>query len=173
MRIQSLKTWVSLPTLLAIAPGIALGIVGANPSSASRDLSARTGIQFPGDATPLPNGQNVYFLSAADSAVNLALRHHPRTRALFAEAELARAERSGDRVLPNPEADFTLLKHGDESHWELGVMGDLNGFLLYPWKRGAANTRYQAALSRLASEASEQKSEVRIAWYRAVASAQT
>lgn len=162
MRIRSMKLGISI---LFLAPWAVM----AQPS-ASRDLSARAGIALQAESAP---PQTIHSLSAADSAVNLAMRFNPRTRALFAEAALARAERSEGRVLPNPEADFTLLKNGDESHWELGIMGDVNGLLLYPWRRGTSNLRYQAALSRLASEVSEQSSEVRSAWYRAVGALQT
>jgi len=153
-------------SFLALAPWAVM----AQEPSASRDLSARTGIAF--QAEPIQS-QSIYSLSTADSAMNVGLRSNPRTRSLFAEAALARAERSNGRALPNPEADFALRKNGDQSHWELGIMGDVNGLLLYPWKRGTANLRYQAALSRLASEAAEQNGEVRRAWYRAVAAMQT
>jgi cobalt-zinc-cadmium efflux system outer membrane protein len=160
---RSLKIWIPV---LALAPWTAMG-----QASSDRDLSAKTGVSFRKDASKASS--DIHVLNSADSAVEMALRYHPRTRALFAEAALARAERSEGRVLPNPEADFALLKNGDESHWELGIMGDVNGLLLYPWRRRASNVRYNAALSRLASEISRQKSDIRNAWYRAVAAGQT
>lgn len=160
---RPLKAWIPLLTL---APWMAT----AQPASSGNDLSLRAGVALEKES---PKASGIHSLSSADSAVNLALRYHPRTRALFAEAALARAERSEGRVLPNPEADFAFRKNGDESHWELEIMGDVNGLLLYPWRRSASNIRYNAALSRLASEISSQKSEVRSAWYQAVAAGQT
>jgi cobalt-zinc-cadmium efflux system outer membrane protein len=146
VRIHSVRSLRIRISILALAP---LAVMAQQPSS------------------------SIHSLTSADSAVELALRNSPRTRALFAETALVRAERSEGRVLPNPEADFAFRKNGDESHWELEIMGDVNGLLLYPWRRGVSNLRYRAALSRLASEVSEQRSNVRVAWYRAVAAGQT
>jgi cobalt-zinc-cadmium efflux system outer membrane protein len=133
------------------------------------DLARRTGIAFNESSDPSPGTLD---LSTADSAIRLGFLHNPQTRALLAEADLARAERGEGRALPNPEADFAFRKNGGESHWELSVLGDVNGLLLYPWKRGAANTRYRATLNRLAAHLSEQKTQVYNAYFSAIAATQ-
>lgn len=115
---------------------------------------------------PLPTSG---YLGTVDSAVQLAMRRHPGIQALLAEAAMARAERSETRLLPALDANFSLRTHGEERKWDLGVLGDVNSLLFYPWERGEGNLRYRSALSRLASELSAQRLEVQRAYYRAVA----
>ena len=106
-------------------------------------------------------------------AVQLALINSPALQALLAQSWGESASAAQSARIANPIFSFERLRAGDELEISRLLSFGLLDVLSLPYRQGIAERRIAQAQLRLSGEVVDQVTQVRQAWVRAVAAAQT
>ncbi|WP_374361239.1 TolC family protein [Pseudoduganella danionis] len=131
-------------------------------------------VQLQRDAAP---AQQVQALLAkpltADAAVQLALLNNSGLKASLTELGIAEAELVQAGRLRNPAFSFGRVRGGGETEIDRSVMFDLAGLITMPQRRRMEQHRFEQTKYSLANRALQLASDTRIAYFTAVAAAQS
>ncbi|MEH3086426.1 MAG: TolC family protein [Xylophilus ampelinus] len=108
-----------------------------------------------------------------EAAVRIALLQGPALQASLAALGIAEADRVQASRLPNPVFSIARLAEGSEREIERSLAISLLGVLTLPWRAELAGRQLEAARLQTALDVVRLAAEVRRAWIRAVAAAQS
>jgi outer membrane protein TolC len=171
--LAALALTLGLTGCASLPPGAAFAPV---EQAARTHLQAEVAVQDDEAAHAAVRGRVDELLSRPlelDAAVQLALLHHRGLQADFAALGVARAELAQAHRLPNPGFSFGRFTRGDEVELERGWHLSLSRLLAQPFERGIAQRRFAQAQGEAAARVLAHGAQVREAWVRAVAAAQS
>lgn len=104
-----------------------------------------------------------------DTAVQVALLNNRGLQAAYNELALAEADRVQESLPPNPTFSVSRISGNGATEIERQVVGDILALATLPFRSEIAKQRFRQAQLRAALETLRLASEVRHAYYRAVA----
>lgn len=165
-----MKRFLLAPLLGALLAGCAgipqdRGAAAINERLVARGApAARFESRAPGAAPTTP--------MSADDAVTLAFQRGPAARELYAELGLDAADVIAARQLPNPTVAYARLSGDGETQTTRGISFAFADLLLLPMRVKLSNAAIENTRDRVASRLLALESDVRAAWFGAVAAAQ-